>query len=701
MLPAPDCQGKLLALFLTIALLAVWLPAPATAQSSTVTNPPNLATQADEPPGGLIAFDYGGRDGYGIAVIDSAGGSATHLVANGKEPTWSPDGSEIAYLQYTSQNVQPTQISLIKPDGTDEGTLWTGNGNFISSMAWSPTGTQMLVVQNPSQAGVDDDMLTMLTLQGTTVTGSASFPLPPLTSPEPDSIGIDQPSFSQDGKTVVLDINYAVAPCSTGCASQGDIWTEASDDSFSHLVARITTSATSPDYNTWWYAKISPDGKSIVANRDTEPSNQNNDSSNLWSLSATGTAETQLTQLPNCYDPLMPAWSPDGTKLVFTTTGLDYCSSTSTNTLSSAGIYIINQDGSGQEQILSSYIAFDPAWQPQTTGLKIEDATNGLDITDQSVDKVIGQQIALRVKAANGDPVTNVKWSIPTGGLTPATANVVTGYPLATATDSLYPSYLPPLTSPTTSFYWIRPNVEGYEVGVTGTVDGKQETAETTFVVSAPTVEMNSTTSVLGIANSGFGRRRVEVMELGRNSTDPHPGITFNFQATAPEDGAGQLGVTQLINDSLTHYFFLARPRQCISTQGFEVDNFNFLPGSNSSTPLLVPIGSGATAVWTSSDSPSVPLLLPTAYSRTTSFQTYLMYRPDGTNSIWVAIGELNWGFSGTARWEPRQQFDFFGPYFRWEVTAANNPNPANPSGTPSNELPTWGARYSNPVVQC
>jgi dipeptidyl aminopeptidase/acylaminoacyl peptidase len=70
-------------------------------------------------------------------------------------------------------------------------------------------------------------------------------------------------------------------------------------------------------------------------------------------MNADGTGQTNLTQNPASYDH-DAAWSPDGSKIAFTSAAYD----------SKGEIYVMNADGSGQTNLTQLVDDdFDPSWQ--------------------------------------------------------------------------------------------------------------------------------------------------------------------------------------------------------------------------------------------------------------------------------------------------------------------------------------------------
>lgn len=95
------------------------------------------------PDGRHIAFQAGTprRPGIEIANLD---GTGVHWVNGGEHPTWSPDGTYIAYSTWSEE------IDVEHPDGTGW-RLVTLHGRFPS---WSPDGTKLAYVCRPRHASL-------------------------------------------------------------------------------------------------------------------------------------------------------------------------------------------------------------------------------------------------------------------------------------------------------------------------------------------------------------------------------------------------------------------------------------------------------------------------------------------------------------------------------------------------------------------
>lgn len=81
-----------------------------------------------------------------IFVINADGTGRRALAANGSDPTWSPDGSRVAYVQHASRFGERGHIVIANADGREPRRLTKG-GEPESSPAWSPTGRLIAFVR--------------------------------------------------------------------------------------------------------------------------------------------------------------------------------------------------------------------------------------------------------------------------------------------------------------------------------------------------------------------------------------------------------------------------------------------------------------------------------------------------------------------------------------------------------------------------
>lgn len=213
-----------------------------------------------------------------IYVMDADGANTTRLTSNrgaNAQPSWSPDGTKIAFTDY----LDGPAIYVMGSDGSNVTRLTSGAAWDVEPN-WSPDGTKIAFA-----SGRDGDMeIYVMNADGANPTRLT------------DSPGWDEmPRWSPDGTQIAF--------ASGRLNDIGDIFVMNADGT---NPTRLTDDPTSNFAPTW-----SPDGTQIafVSDRGLHW--------DIWAMDADGSNPVNLTN-DQAQDE-EPSWSPDGTKIAYTT----------------------------------------------------------------------------------------------------------------------------------------------------------------------------------------------------------------------------------------------------------------------------------------------------------------------------------------------------------------------------------------------
>lgn len=240
-------------------------------------------------------------------LLVRADGSDRHaiiedLAGEHKGPSWSPDGSRIAFVNVDSATPLGS-IWTVNADGSEPTLLTDGDGQCpdgIDHPDWSPDGSKLAVVCYPDPGGSQGSIATF---------DLATKTLTPLVTVDwPEHLD-SPPSWSADGNSLAYSVLHwdptntfisgsliAVVPAASGTEQR---------------ITSFDTSMSTPDWK--------PDGSEIVVSSYDLGNIQTTDQpSNLYVIKPDGTGQRQLTM--SSVDGSMriarPHWSPDGSQIV-------------------------------------------------------------------------------------------------------------------------------------------------------------------------------------------------------------------------------------------------------------------------------------------------------------------------------------------------------------------------------------------------
>lgn len=225
-------------------------------------------------------------------------------------PTWSPDGTKIAFVSEYGSGVYA--IFTMNADGTNKVLITPIGANYYASLSWSPDGKRIVF---PDQSG-----LVIVNVENGSrqdLTNRPDFDFTPSWSPDGSRILFSRFSGGSDLRTIKPD------------------GTDLRD-----LAAGNDGS---------WYAKWSPSGDKIVyvVNVGVVGDISVDD---IFIANADGTNPQFFDGCNSCYNDFgnraTPAWSPDGQWIIYSIEG---------------AIHVKNVDGTGFQVLVSGT---NPSWQP-------------------------------------------------------------------------------------------------------------------------------------------------------------------------------------------------------------------------------------------------------------------------------------------------------------------------------------------------
>jgi Tol biopolymer transport system component len=246
---------------------------------------------------GRIAFK---SDPNNIWTIKPDGSGALQLTTGtmeNEEPHWSADGSKIVFTRSGTDPNPNQDIWSMNPDGTNQLRLNTSTGSgFTENPSWSPDGTKIIFTKSVDGSNGHEELWTA------NADGSGQVQLTNDANHQSS-----EAVYSPDGTKIAFQLE----PFSAGPASTGETKDHPTTVSSGGVGAQVTCGTGSGG-------------------------------GEIWVMNANGTNPVQVTNNPGCFDE-NPNWSPDGTKIAFTSnqTGHDE-------------VWVVNPNGTSPTQLTTT-----------------------------------------------------------------------------------------------------------------------------------------------------------------------------------------------------------------------------------------------------------------------------------------------------------------------------------------------------------
>jgi Tol biopolymer transport system component len=361
-------------------------------QSVTGQTPINLTADSQDdddqpafsPDGERIAF-RSNREGGGIFVMGRTGESVRRVTRTGFKPTWSPDGSQLAFttenVELNPQNTQgQSELWIVNVTSGEQKRLSAGDAVLAS---WSPHGHRIAYTQRLG-GGRQRDMRDIWTISSTTgesrpVTQDPANDWSPVWSPDGRflyfasdrggsmnlwRVAIDEVTGSPRGEPepITTPAPFVAHPTISGDGARIAYTSVLQTRNIQRLVLDQTTGTTTgePTWLTtgsrsWSNPDPSPDGQWVAfySNLQSEE--------NLYVVRTDGTGLRQVTNEPAIID-RVPRWSPDGKWIAYF----------SNNRSATYQLWKIRPDGSGHQQLTeASHDVRYPIWAPDGSRMAV------------------------------------------------------------------------------------------------------------------------------------------------------------------------------------------------------------------------------------------------------------------------------------------------------------------------------------------
>jgi Tol biopolymer transport system component len=260
-----------------------------------------------------------------------AGSNLTRLTTDTEAenfPSWSPDGTRIAY----QRDYNGSAIYVINADGSGKQRLSPTPG-MDASPSWSPDGTKIVYARLYAPPEPNNPPMTDIRIMNADGTSDHAI--------LSDTLFSVEPRWSVNGKITFMSYMHG---------SDLNVYTMNADGSG---LAQLTDTGNNGD-PVW-----SPDGTRITFGSDREGGGK----VNIFSMNADGGALQQLTHFDVPDEAGDTNWSSDGRKIAFE---FDVDGMEQSNPNAFAQVWTMNADGTDEEStgIQCSGVGGAPRWQP-------------------------------------------------------------------------------------------------------------------------------------------------------------------------------------------------------------------------------------------------------------------------------------------------------------------------------------------------
>ncbi len=336
-----------------------------------LTDTPGRRNEAPvwSPDGSKIAFDSNRTNNTEIYVMNSDGSSQTALFNNpytDSGPEWSPDGAKIAF---TSNRDGHQAVYVMNADGSNQIGLTSNLTSTDVGGRWQRLPTSSSPTPAPTTTPTPTPVFTSTPIPTATPTATATAT--PIGAPTPTPTATPTPVGN--GRIAFFSVRDG----------DGDIYLMEGNGS---NPTRLTNTTGWP----WVHMPaLSPDGTKVAFTKMTFAGN----GYEIYLMDADGSNEVRLTNNPG--DDNQPDWSPDGTKITF-----------SSRRDGNWEIYVMNADGSNQANLTN--MAGDdrsPAWSPDGSKIAFDSDREQPLHTQVYVMSADGSnQVQLTSQTYNADP---------------------------------------------------------------------------------------------------------------------------------------------------------------------------------------------------------------------------------------------------------------------------------------------------------